>query len=109
AGAASGRPRSPGARTYGPSYPSYHDRPSCPWTPHRDPCGSWAGGRRGPAAGRGCAAERSPACLVDLLNGHQVRHHGDHAPDLGLVLLDDDLTDTTEAQRTQRLALALVA
>src|SRR5690606_21267710 len=49
------------------------------------------------------------ARLVDVLEDRQARHHGDHAPDLGLVLLDDDLTDTTEAQRTQRLALALVA
>src|SRR5215207_1952593 len=41
--------------------------------------------------------------LLDLLDLHEVGHGRDHAPDLGPVLLHDDVTDPLQPQRAQRL------
>src|SRR5918995_804575 len=45
----------------------------------------------------------------DFFDAHEVRHRRDHPADLGTVLLDDRVVDALEAQRTQRLALVLLA
>src|SRR5437763_5713795 len=38
---------------------------------------------------------------VLLLDGHQVAHRRDHAAELGLVLLDHDVADPLEPERSQ--------
>src|ERR687889_2462764 len=45
----------------------------------------------------------------DFLDAHEVRHRRDHPADLGTVLLDDRVVDALEPERTQRLALVLLA
>src|SRR5699024_12554754 len=43
------------------------------------------------------------------LTGHQVGDRADHAPELRAVLLDDRVADATQPQRTQGLAVHLLA
>src|SRR4051812_20271545 len=45
---------------------------------------------------------------VGLLDVDEVRHGGQHPADLGTVLLDDDVADALQPQRTERLALILL-
>src|SRR5829696_9371567 len=45
----------------------------------------------------------------DFFDPHEVRHRCDHPADLGTVLLDDRVVDALEPERTQRLALILLA
>ena len=47
--------------------------------------------------------------LLHLLDAHQVGDRADHAPDLGPVLLDDDVVQALQAQGAQRLALRVRA
>src|SRR3954468_16961032 len=46
---------------------------------------------------------------VDLLDGDQVRHLRDHAPDLGTILVCGDVADALQAERPQRRALVRLA
>src|SRR5699024_8036542 len=114
--AASGHPRTGRAPGSAPWCPWCHDRRSCPSRPHRDPRGSSRCGTRAPAAGgapstgsaRRCPSPAQP-CSVDLLDGDEVRHRGDHAPNLGPVLLDDGVANVLQPERTQRVTLVLPA
>src|SRR5215210_5792594 len=49
------------------------------------------------------------AMSVHFLDGDQVRHRVDHAPDLGPVLLDDHVAQALEAQAAQGVPLVLLA
>src|SRR5689334_153635 len=46
---------------------------------------------------------------VDLLDSDEVANRTDHAPDLGLVLVDGAVADPLDAQGAQRVALVLLA
>src|SRR5215218_7401860 len=63
-----------------------------------------------PGAGRRWWTFRVIASLSsDFFDGDEVRHRRDHPADLGTVLLDDRVVDALEPERTQRLALVLLA
>src|SRR5262245_7416992 len=80
--------------------------------PHPGPPGCAPCARRAPGAGGGAAGRpRRPSAVprlpwsVHLLDGDQVAHRVDHAPELGLIVLDDHVTDPLEPQRPQRVPL----
>src|SRR3954451_10990442 len=67
--------------------------------------GVWA-----PGAGRRGWTLRVMVChLSNFFDAHEVRHRRDHPADLGTVLLHDRVVNSLQAQRTQRLALVLLA
>ncbi len=99
ASGAAGHPRTRRAPCCGPAGPWCHGRPSCgPCRRCRGRPGAW------PWSSPWAGPDRA-ASLRHLLHADQVRHPGDHAPDLGSVRQVVGLPDAAQAERPQRAAV----